>query len=308
LKKRLLVYLPTYGRYDTCLSQAKNLWEQINEFDSQFIEISFHISINSDPNYNIEQLSIYCNTIENLQLNFGGNINFVIGFSKALEDDFDFFWLIGDDEPIPKNAISYICQTLISNPDLELLVGSKKYLGKSTINSLVKYNDLVGGTMSHITSVVYKVNYDSRDLEKCLQFEFSQFPHLVMLNRIVSRSDAKNVLSVPLNNLCLTEKRIHGFAKPTRAQMGYRDSIVFFGKPLSLLGVESNTYFNQEFRLWFLMNWHRISMYRTEKDFMGDLTLAIASRQIVLKPLSLISKFPYWRIKELLDVLRFPWK
>jgi hypothetical protein len=85
--------------------------------------------------------------------------------------------------------------------------------------------------------------------------------------------------------------------------MSIRDSTVFFGKPLSLLGSNNQSYTAQEIKKWWRKNWHYVSMYYNKYDFRGDILISMSKNYKVLLPLIYLSKLPIFRIKNILDLV-----
>ena len=132
-----------------------------------------------------------------------------------------------------------------------------------------------------------------------MEFEWTQFPHLVIINRLIARGNVIQVSCIKLSEICHVEQRIHGYPPPNPSNMGIRDSSVFFGKVLSTLGSDSSDYRKQEFKLWAKENWHRISMYKKPEEYRGLLAFSLAMEYSGLGTLMHLSKLPIWRIKSM---------
>ena len=92
MRKKLLIYLPTYSRFEACLQQAKKVHEQISNSNNRILEleIHFYISVNGDYSYDKTELSKYANSVINNPVNYGGNVNISLGFIYAKKNSFDF--------------------------------------------------------------------------------------------------------------------------------------------------------------------------------------------------------------------------
>lgn len=108
---------------------------------------------------------------------------------------------------------------------------------------------------------------------------------------------------LPLETLCRVNERVYKFKKVSRSNMGVRDSVIFFGKPLALLGSDSHSYKAKEIKKWWSKNWHRVSMYYTKSDYRGDMLISMSKKYKVLIPLILISKLPIFRLKNIFDLV-----
>lgn len=305
ISKNILVYMPTYGRSEVALQQAKTVYKQIQEHQNNLTKIDFKfiISINSDNSYPIKEFEKNSDILIHQPINVGGNINIAFGFFQAKQNFYDYLWIIGDDEPIAKSAISTISK-LISENDYDFLIGSNIMQGNFTINnSYMDLSTMTGGTPSFISSTIYSCKFNFDDAYCALQYEFTQFPHLVLINRVIERSNRLKINLIPLEALCQVNERVYKFSKVTRNSMGIRDSTIFFGKPLSLLGSNNHNYKAKEIKKWWSKNWHRVSMYYTKHDFRGDILISMSKKYKVLWPLILLSKLHIFRIKNVFDLV-----
>lgn len=303
MRKKLFIYLPSFARFEVCLQQAKRIYEQVSNLNNRSFEIEIHfcISINCDLTYDQVELSKYANCVINNPINYGANVNIALGFIYAKENSSDFLWIIGDDEPIGHSAVMSIA-SIISNTSIDLIVGSKKKNGRVLdINSYMELSKLSGGTPSFISSTVYSCDFSLEIAYEALRYEFTSFPHLVVINRIFECKDKISVEMIPLEKICKVDERIYTYPKVTRRNMGARDSTVFFGKPLALMSCRETAYKKQEIVGWWLVNWHRVSMYYSKEDYRGKLFIAISLKYRILWPLIAISILPIWKLKNLID-------
>ena len=299
--------MPTYGRPEVAFQQASNIYSQISNLQSQNkISVKYIVSINGDKSYPVIKFSKVADTIIEQSFNMGASLNIVYGFISALKFDYDFLWIIGDDEPIPKDAVHKICQ-LIEKDSFDFLIGSlNKCSNLNLINSYQKLSSITGGTNSFISSTIYRCDLISKkDIDSALDFHFTNFPHLVIINRIIERADITKVICVPLFSICrmdLREPPIGG--KTPRKAFGYGDSLVFFGKPLTLLGVETNTYKKRELLFWWAKNWHRVSMFKDKDDFRPKLLEVLSSEYFSLRLFIMLGRLPIWKLKNLLRPIK----
>jgi len=297
--------MPTYGRPEVSLKQAKTVYKQIQEHRKTLTKVDFKflISINCDNSYSSSDFEKYSDMLIFQPVNLGGNINIAFGFFQAKQDHYNYLWIIGDDEPIPESALSTI-SGLICESDYDFLIGSKLKLGNFIINnSYMDLSNMTGGTPSFISSTIYSCKFNIDDAYTALRYEFTHFPHLVLMNKLIERSNKIKINLIPLEALCRVSERVYKFPKVTRNNMSIRDSTVFFGKPLSLLGSNNQSYKAQEIKKWWRKNWHYVSMYYTKYDFRGDILISMSKNYKILLPLIYLSKFPIFRIKNILDLV-----
>lgn len=297
--------MPTFGRPEVSLKQAKTIYKQIQEHRKTLTKVDFKflISINCDSSYPSSEFEKYSDMLIYQPVNLGGNINIAFGFFQAKQDHYNYLWIIGDDEPISESALSTI-SGLICESDYDFLIGSRLKLGNFIIdNSYMDLSNMTGGTPSFISSTIYSCKFDIDDAYTALRYEFTHFPHLVLINRIIERNNKIKINLIPLETLCRVSERVYKFPKVTRNNMSIRDSTVFFGKPLSLLGSNNQSYIAQEIKKWWRKNWHYVSMYYSKYDFRGDTLISMSKNYKVLLPLIYFSKLPIFRIKNILDLV-----
>jgi len=304
--KKLLIYMPTYGRAEIALQQAKNISLQIKNLNKiGSITVFFIISINGDKKYKVEQFRKYAHSVINREDNIEASLNALMAFKKLKNLKQDYLWIIGDDEPIAEFALETI-QREILNSRFDLLIGSNRDIGKISFKkSYQKLSWATGGSNSFISSTVYKCDLiEPKDIERGLDFTFTRYPHLVILNRIIERKSKLEIYAVPLLALCRTDKRIFRIIKLPRNNFGYGDSIVFFGKPLAIFAAETHQYKRKELYLWWSRNWHRVSMFRFKSDFRYELLCSLSRRYIYLLPFIYLGTLPFWRVKDLIKPLK----
>ena len=302
-KIKVGIYMPSFGRPKLALEALRNLNNQIenmSEWHKDRFSFEVIISVNSDKNYSEVEFKPYCSKFIQREINFGGNINIALGFSSAINENWDYLWIIGDDEPIGNDVITVIVNALLdSKPDL--IVGSK--LAKGFLdcpNSLMQFNAQVGGTLTFISSTVYKVNFESVDVTNVLEFQFTSYPHLCLLNTLIIKKKLQSVRAIEMQDLCDYHYKVLVDPLKPRAQYETRDSIVFFGKIVAALSTKDESYIRSELLSWWRDNWHRFSMYRDSYDFRGFLLLGWSLKYFSLWKYVLLAQFPYWRIKEIL--------
>ena len=304
--KKLLIYMPTYGRAEIAFEQAKRVAIQIKNINkSTSMEVYFMIVINSDKNYRVEQFLKYAHCVINREDNIEASLNALMAFKKSTEQKFDFLWIIGDDEPIAEFALETI-QREISANRFDLLIGSNREIGKLAYkNSYQKLSWATGGTNSFIASTVFRCDLiEPRDIEYGFDFIFTKYPHLVILNRIIERNKKLEIYTVPLSALCCIDNRVFKITKLPRNNFGYGDSIVFFGKPLTIFAAETHRYKRKELYFWWSRNWHRVDMFRFERDFRYELLCLLSRRYFLLLSFICLGALPFWRIKDIIRPLK----
>lgn len=296
------VYIPSFGRPQLALSTLRNLRFQIEELKSLGIEVNVKLclSVNSDNTYDNELFSELADIFIQRDVNLGGDVNIGLGFASAVSERWDYLWIIGDDEPIAPRALSSISQ-LILNRSPSMIVGTKKSFDEVTFpKSFLELNEIYGGTLTFISSTVYKVNFVKSDVEKSIEFSFSSYSHVAMINLLISANKISEICPLDMQELCDYHFKVLQDPLKPRSEYGQRDSRVFFGKILACLVTNDDDYIESEFKLWWKRNWHRVSMYLSDDDFRGYLVLGISARWKLTKILSFLGRLPYWKVKEVL--------
>lgn len=302
-KRTLGIYMPSYGRSALALESLSRLRHQIRKLDPELLrefKVDVFLAVNSDESYAATDFAELAETFQNRAANLGADMNIGLGFSESILNKWDYLWIVGDDEPLGENAVQVILQKISeSNPDL--IVGSKGTLDTIyDVQSFQDFNSLVSGTLTFISSCVYKCNYSEEMVEKSLEFAFTSYSHVCMQNLLIQQGMLKRVATVEMQLLCDYHYKVLQDPLKPRSEYGYRDSRVFFGKILTPLVTHNQTYIRSEFSKWWKSNWHRFSMYADVDDFRSDLVFGYSRRFLKLYPWLLLSAFPYWRVKEVI--------
>lgn len=303
-EKRILgVYMPSYGRRSMALESLTSLRDQIRNLDPELqrdFNLDVFLAVNSDESYSASDFAELADIFHNRPANLGADINIGLGFSESISRKWDFLWIVGDDEPLGKNAVEVILRTILEN-DPDLIVGSKGSLDSiKDVNSFQDLNRLVSGTLTFISSSVYKCKYSKEMIEKSLEFAFTSYSHVCMQNLLIQEKMLKKVVPVEMQLLCDYHYKVLQDPLKPRREYAYRDSRVFFGKILTPLVTNDQKYIRSEFSKWWRSNWHRFSMYQDVDDFRADLVFGYSKRFLNLYPWLLLSLLPYWRAKEFL--------
>jgi len=298
---QLLVYLPTFGRSELAFNQASNIFEQLSS-NTTSVQVKFIVSINADNSYVYQRFSKVSDKVIVQDLNVGAPLNITFGFMQAIDGNYEYLWIIGDDEPIPSGAINRICFE-IENSNFDFLIGSNDFIGQFDYKgSYAAISKKAKGTISFVTSTVYKTNlFTMHDINAAIDFHLSHFPHLVIFNRIIHREKNLKLIFVPIVYLCRVDLRHNWIGSKTpRKAFGYGDSIVFFGKPLAILAVNDEFYQKKELFFWWLKNWHRVHMFKYNKDTRYKMLVSSSLRYSRNIPFILLAKLPVWRLKNII--------
>jgi hypothetical protein len=295
--------MPSYGRSALALKSVKEIRRQIDSLNLELLirfKVEVSLSVNSDLDYSQDDFEGSTDYFLNRAANLGGDLNIGLGFSESISKKWDYLWIVGDDEPLGENALEVILETILeSNPDL--IVGSKGSLVPvSFVDSFQDLNRTFSGTLTFISSCIYKCIYSKEMIEKCLEFAFTSYAHVCMQNLLIQHKMLELVIPVEMQLLCDYHYKVLQDPLKPRSEYSYRDSRVFFGKILTPIITNDEEYIRSEFSKWWKENWHRFSMYSDVDDFRSDLVFGYSKRFPKLYPWLCLSLLPYWRLKEVL--------
>jgi hypothetical protein len=295
--------MPSFGRSALALKSVKEIRRQINNLNLGLLirfNVEVSLAVNSDLDYSQDDFDGAVDYFVNRAANLGADLNIGLGFSESISKEWDYLWIVGDDEPLGENAVEVILETISkSNPDL--IVGSKgSMVPVSSVDSFQDLNRIFSGTLTFITSCVYKCKYSKEMIDKCLEFAFTSYTHVCMQNLLIQNKMLELVMPVEMQLLCDYHYKVLQDPLKPRREYSYRDSRVFFGKILTPIITNDENYIRSEFFKWWKANWHRFSMYADIDDFRSDLVFGYSKRFPRLYPLLGLSLLPYWRFKEVL--------
>ena len=107
--KRLLIYIPSYNRYDLLVKQLSVLSQAIEAGAIGNVSIAVSDNSSQDKRYlKLKQaFPQYYITVSRNDVNIGLVGNLIHGFEQT---GWDYIWLLSDDDVIAPNALSIIAQ------------------------------------------------------------------------------------------------------------------------------------------------------------------------------------------------------
>jgi hypothetical protein len=313
VRLKILIYIPTFGRPQVLMYLLDQIIKQKKDYFSGAVrplltplDFVIMVSVNGDSSYDLDAIKKYTDRVTYQDFNLGADINISLAFTNALKINADYLMILGDDEPISENLLSNISKVLQVDLTPDLILGSKNFIGDKTISKKLwsDLNSEMGGTLSFISSTIYKVIFDEKDAESSILYAFTGYSHLVVQHRLLNRHSNLRICAIPVQELIDYDYKISVDPLIPRNSLGFRESFVFFGKVLSVLGSENDKYINAELKKWWLKNWHRASMYRHKKEFRGELLYRLNPNSFLVKIFIIASKMPYWKIKDLIKPVK----
>lgn len=232
-KRTLGIYMPSYGRSVLALESVREIRRQINNLEFELVshfDVEVFLAVNSDLTYSQQDFKSSVDHFLNRSTNLGGDLNICLAFSESISKDWDYLWIVGDDEPLGENAVQVILETIWeSSPDL--IVGSKGSLDPFLkVESFQDLNEAFSGTLTFISSCVYRCQYSKEMIEKCLDFAFTSYTHVCMQNLLIQNKMLELVIPLEMQSLCDYHYKVLQDPLKPRREYSYRDSRVFFGR------------------------------------------------------------------------------
>ena len=313
VRLKILIYIPTFGRPQVLMYLLDQIIKQKKDYLSGAvrplltpIDFVIMVSVNGDSSYDLDAIKKFADSVTYQEFNLGADINIALAFTNALKINADYLMILGDDEPISDKLLSNISKVLQADLTPDLILGSKKFIGDKYISKKLwsDLNSEMGGTLSFISSTIYKVIFNEKDAESSILYAFTGYSHLVIQHRLLNKHLNLRICAIPVQDLVDYDYKISVDPLIPRNSLGFRESFVFFGKVLSVLGSENEKYINAELKKWWLKNWHRASMYRHKKEFRGELIYRLEPNSFLVKIFIAASKIPYWKIKDLIKPVK----
>lgn len=172
----LLVYIPTYNRYERLCEQLDLILPHMDNYNVSVI-VSNNASTDEkyaglQDNYHHSKI-----TIINNKINFGGNPNIFNGFVYGL--NYDYLWILSDDDTITPDAIPKIMDRLDNKNDMIYLIdcGNDIYI---TYDQNRFLNNMKYG-LGLISCVIYKTSTIKDHITVGYEYFNSGFPHLSVI-------------------------------------------------------------------------------------------------------------------------------
>ena len=177
--KNLLIYIPTYNRFKLLKNQISSLinFELKNKDKFDIIVNDNNSKIDNDY-YQIENL---CEN-NNIQFrknisNIGGNANILLGFYLA--KNYEYLWILSDDDIVLPNVLDYIIEQLQSSPNL-IHIGDYESENLRELYSSNFFKVTAGPGFGLISNVIYSIMTG-------FEFYHTSFPHMSILLDVLNK-------------------------------------------------------------------------------------------------------------------------
>jgi hypothetical protein len=224
---KLLIYIPTYNR-------NKLLYRQIDIISQEPELISGFASLMINDNRSCEKINIFKYCSKNIFLNenisnIGGNANISLGF--LLSKNYDYLWILSDNDTIKKGSLSIIKNEILSDFKFDLLVfdQNKKEKSDYLIKSNENFDLLNTGVLDLISNTIYSTKSISNFIEAAFYFHNSSFPHLAII-----LSKLKNDKLIKVRTI--QRSLIHDYEKNLAHDYEKKDTSMFNGYGFAIAG------------------------------------------------------------------------
>jgi hypothetical protein len=199
MKKKLLIYIPTFNRIEFLNKQLNYIYKNIDLDDNILNDFDIYINDNFSDNFKIhDNLLKYNNLNINRNIsNIGGNANILLGF--LLPKDHQFLWILSDDDFLNENSIFYILKNLHES-NLLYHIGKYDIEITTNLNTDNFFETTKGPGFGLISNVIYNVDLIKDNIMTGFELYQSSFPHMsILLDKLREKS------SISLNKLCYKE-------------------------------------------------------------------------------------------------------
>lgn len=172
---KLLIYIPTFEREAALKEQLGRLIPQLSA------DVTLMVNDNNSSSYDVFELEKASGGTFQARKNKGnihGNANILLGFIFA--NDFDYLWVLSDNDIVAPNCLTHILTALESRPDY--LVFSKAHIEPSKETVLYENGWFVTtGIMGLISAGIYCVDSIRNQIYQGFYYHNSSFPHLAII-------------------------------------------------------------------------------------------------------------------------------
>ena len=265
---RMLIYIPAYTDYLAAVDQAEKCRAKSQETTSNpKWEITIAISINSITLHEIElnQVQNSCDKLYYLPQNIGADTNINLGFLRALEGSFEYFWLLSTNDFLKENAIEIILGELLKKEN-DLLIIAPGEGGRSGKLQNVFLDPDLKLPLGLISSVIYRTEKFKEPFADSLKFAWTGWGQLSVIQQGINNHNEILFNTIEESNIYSREvtKTKSDYLDWNRS--AYRHS--FFGYPLiaGLIFQENKKLKNEITRKWLYSNWYKISFFKSGKS------------------------------------------
>jgi len=198
----LLIYIPSYNRFDRLCEQIDQIYPFLNKYP-----INILVSNNSSPDkrylslkdrYPHEKVSIITNPV-----NIGANPNIMNGFLYSA--DYEFLWILSDDDIILGNSVEKIMDLLDENVDIVYFI-MKDFPPNIRECRMPDIVSILNFGLGLVSAVIYRSKTVIPDVRIGYEYISSGFPHLAVMFATCERKGSLKVFTYPYDEIFLKKK------------------------------------------------------------------------------------------------------
>jgi len=202
-ERRLLIYIPTYNRFDKVMAQIRHI-EAVILGTGHHLHVSDNCSTDARYQTLAEQVNPATTTVTRQPVNVGPDINMISGFLHS--GGYDYFWLLSDDDMLLSDGVAQVLQLLATDPEMIYLrdTGFVQELTVETLdqNALLS---IVNQGLGLISRVIYHTGYFLPYVKFGFEYLKSSFPHLATQFAAVGDRGTVKIASYPCDRVFVDE-------------------------------------------------------------------------------------------------------
>jgi hypothetical protein len=289
----LVIYIPTYGRPQACLSQVGAVRQQA---ESVSVDVVIVVAINGDDQYDPAAFTQRgADVVIYRPLNLGGNTNICLGYEYLANSE--YVWILSDDDLISPGALSLVVAAMRQRADL--IVGTREPTTSGWLDcNLLRDVKVAGGAVDLISATIYRSEVARPFVEHAFNLIITSYPHAALIKRMLETRSVTRCLLTPIESLVDRQQSVDQVTLVDRATAGQRQGAAFFGGGLLATVGAANQFNGAEFGQWWSTHWHRASMYRRSRSMQQAWVGHMARSSARTYFWWLASLPPWWRAKD----------
>jgi glycosyltransferase involved in cell wall biosynthesis len=190
----LLIYIPTYNRYDRLVKQIRRIEPFI---DGKITALYISDNCSTDSRYLGLQGEVDGSKVRVVRnpVNLGANVNIANGFLAG--SGFDFLWILSDDDIIGQQSVVDLRGRLDRKMDLIYMQHGDLTDDRIDVLDMNGLLQVMNNGLGLISRLVYRSGFVSPHLRVGFDYINSGFPHLAVLFSALANGGTATVQSLP---------------------------------------------------------------------------------------------------------------
>jgi glycosyltransferase involved in cell wall biosynthesis len=193
-EQSLLIYIPTYNRYDLLVKQIRRIEPFI---DGKITALYISDNCSTDSRYLGLQGEVDGSKVKVVRnpVNLGANVNIANGFLAG--SGFDFLWILSDDDIIGQQAVVDLRGHLDRKMDLMYMQHGDLTDDRIDVLDMNGFLRVLNNGLGLISRLVYRSEFVSLHIRVGFDYINSGFPHLAVLFSALANGGTATVQSLP---------------------------------------------------------------------------------------------------------------